>query len=120
MNVATKRVDDGPLYSRIVTDIRGRLLSSGEIGRLTGVTERQVYRWGTGDSRPDGEARARLLELSYIVQQLREIYTDDGTEIWLHGPNRSFQGRKPIELLEAGDFRSVLLEIERLAEGIPT
>jgi uncharacterized protein (DUF2384 family) len=119
MTATTRRVDEGPLYARIVGDMRGRLLTSSEIGRLTGVSERQVYRWGTGDSRPEGDARARLLELNYIVLQLREIYTDDGAEIWLHGPNRRFQGRKPIDLLGEGDFSSVLLEIERLAEGIP-
>jgi uncharacterized protein (DUF2384 family) len=115
-----RKLDDGPLYLRIVGDLRGRLLSSLEIGRLTGVTERQVYRWSTGSSRPEGESRTRLLELNYLVQLLREIYTDEGAEIWIHGPNRTFGGKRPIELLESGNFRSVLLEIERLGEGIPS
>lgn len=106
-------------YPKLVEDLRGRLLSSQEIGALTGVSERQVHRWITGESRPDGSSRTRLLELNYVIQLLREVYTEDGAEIWLHGPNRILGGAKPIDLLANGDYQSVLVEIQRLTEGIP-
>jgi uncharacterized protein (DUF2384 family) len=107
------------LYPRLVGELRGRLLSSQEIGRLTGVSERQVHRWISGDSKPDGPSRTRLLELNYVIQLLREVYTEEGAEIWLHGPNRNLGGQKPVDLLAGSDYQSVLIEIERLTEGIP-
>jgi hypothetical protein len=51
------------------------------------------------------------------VDQLNEVYTPEGVEIWLRGRNRSLDGRKPIDLLRAGDFETVLYAIERLKTG---
>lgn len=107
----------GEIYPSIVAQIRGKVLSGAELGRLTGVSERQVHRWISGASRPDGSSRTRLLEVNYVIQALRDVYTEDGVEVWLHGPNRNFGGRKPIEMLEEGDFAEVLQEIERLTVG---
>jgi uncharacterized protein (DUF2384 family) len=105
------------MYAKIVDDLRGGMLSTAEIGVLTRVSERQVQRWASGTSRPDGESRTRLLEVKYVVDLLREVYTDEGAEIWLHGRNRSLGGARPIELLSAGNFDVVLEAIERLRVG---
>lgn len=105
------------MYPRVVGELRGSALSSAEIGSLTGVSERQVQRWASGASRPDGDSRTRLLELKYVVDQLREVYTEDGVEIWLHGRNRGLGGQRPVALLEAGQFDLVLEAIERLRTG---
>ena len=105
------------MYPRVVGELRGGALSTAEIGVLTGVSERQVQRWAAGSSRPDGDSRARLLELKYVVDQLREVYTEDGVEIWLHGRNRGLAGQRPLALLEAGEFGVVLEAIERLHTG---
>lgn len=105
------------MYPRVVSELRGGALSTSEIGTLTGVSERQVQRWASGTSRPEGDSRTRLLELKYIVDQLRDVYTEDGVEIWLHGRNRGLGGQRPIELLEARRFDVVLEAIERLHMG---
>ena len=105
------------MYPRVVGELRGSALSTAEIGILTGVSERQVQRWASGASRPEGESRSRLLELKYVVDQLREVYTEDGVEIWLHGRNRGLNGERPIGLLETGQFDVVLEAIERLRVG---
>jgi uncharacterized protein (DUF2384 family) len=105
------------MYAKIVDDLRGGMLSTAELGVLTRVSERQVQRWASGTSRPDGETRTRLLEVKYVVDLLREVYTDEGAEIWLHGRNRSLGGARPIELLSAGSFDVVLEAIERLRIG---
>ncbi len=97
--------------------MRGSALSTAEIGTLTGVSERQVQRWASGTSRPEVDSRSRLLELKYVVDQLRDVYTEDGVEIWLHGRNRGLGGQRPITLLEAGQFDVVLEAIERLHTG---
>ncbi|HVB26691.1 MAG TPA: antitoxin Xre/MbcA/ParS toxin-binding domain-containing protein [Mycobacteriales bacterium] len=105
------------LYSRVVVRLREGGLTAQEVAHLTGVSERQVHRWSTGASRPEGDARHRLLEVNYVVEQLREIYTDEGVEIWLHGRNKALDGRRPIQLLQSGEFEPVLAIIEALNEG---
>lgn len=105
------------VYSRVVTGLRGGGLTAGEVASLTGVSERQVHRWSSGTSKPEGDARHRLLEINYVMEQLREIYTDEGVEIWLHGRNRALGGERPIDLLRAGDFEPVLTLIESMNEG---
>lgn len=105
------------MYTQVVGDLRGSALSTAEIGKLTGVSERQVQRWASGVSRPEGDSRTRLLELKYVIDLLREIYTDEGVEIWLHGRNRGLGGARPIELLQSGEFDIVLEAIERLRVG---
>ena len=105
------------IYAQVVADLRSSALSSAEIGTLTGVTERQVQRWASGASRPEGGSRDRLLELRYIVEELREVYTDEGVEIWLHGRNRGLEGQRPLDLLEDGKFVLVLEAITRLRVG---
>ena len=67
---------------------------------------------------PRGAAtRDRLLEVHYLVRLLREVYTREGAEIWLHGRKRSLDGQRPIDLLLQGDFRTVLQAVERLRTG---
>ena len=105
------------LYTRVVGRLRQGGLTAQEVAELTGVSERQVHRWSSGTSKPDGDARHRLLEVNYVVEQLRDIYTDEGVEIWLHGRNRLLNSRRPIDLLREGDFEPVLKLIEAFNEG---
>lgn len=105
------------LYARIVEDVRDAVLTTAEVAQIAGVDERQVYNWAAGTSRPKGEKRDRLLEIHYIVQALREVYTREGTDIWIHARNRSLTGQRPIDLLIDGDFQPVLFAVERLRTG---
>lgn len=105
------------LYARIVEDVRDAALTTAEVAQIVQVDERQVYNWAAGSSRPKGTNRDRLLEIHYIVQALRDVYTREGTDIWVHARNRSLSGQRPIDLLIAGDFQPVLLAVERLRTG---
>jgi len=105
------------MYPKIVGELRGRLFSAAELAVVTGVSERQIQRWASGASRPDGDNRTKLLEMHYVVEQLRDVFTDEGVEIWLHGRNRSLAGQRPITLLEAGQIDEVLQVIEQLHTG---
>lgn len=104
------------LYTRVVADAR-RALSTAEIGGVTGVSERSVQNWATGKSTPDGSARDRLLELKFLVEELSDVFEDEGIEIWLHSRQRSLDGKTPLELMRLGDFSTVLEAVERLAGG---
>jgi uncharacterized protein (DUF2384 family) len=105
------------LYARVVDDVRDGGLSTGDVARVVGVAERQVRNWTSGGNATSGRNRDRLLELHYVTRQLRDIYTREGAEIWLHGRKRSLDGRRPIDLLAAGAYDEVLDAIERLAAG---
>jgi hypothetical protein len=108
---------DEALFSRIVENVRQAALTTAEIAAIVGVDERQVYNWASRASKPRGQNKDRLLEVKYIVEALGEIYTPEGIDIWLHGRNRSLRGEKPIDLLTAGDFKTVIAAIDRLKTG---
>ena len=92
-------------------------MTAAELAEIVGVRERQVQHWSSGAHKPQGEARDRLLEVHYIVDELEQVYKPEGIDIWLHGRNRSLSGQRPIDLLRAGEFRTVLDAIERLKTG---
>jgi len=52
-----------------------------------------------------------------VAQQLRDVYSRERSEIWLHGRKRSLAGRRPIDLLAKGAYQEVLDAIERLNAG---
>lgn len=105
------------LYSRMVDELRDSGLSTGDVARVVGVAERQVRNWTAGGNTPSGRNRDRLLELHYVARQLRDVYTREGAEIWLHGRKRSLAGRRPIDLLAEGAYDEVLDAVERLHAG---
>lgn len=104
-------------YARIVEDLRETALTAAEVASIAGVKERQVQHWVAGTHRPTGAKRDRLLELAYIVDRLRDVYRPEGIDIWIHGRNRDLGGERPIDLLERGDFATVLNAVERLETG---
>lgn len=106
-----------PAYARIVDEARDGGLSAADVARLVGVAERQVRNWNSGEHAPSGGNRDRLLEVHYVAQQLRDVYTREGAEIWLHGRKRSLGGRRPIDLLAEGEYDIVLDAVERLRSG---
>ena len=61
--------------------------------------------WTSGGNTPSGRNRDRLLELHYVTQALRDIYTREGAEISLHGRKRSLAGRRPVDLLARAPTR---------------
>ena len=95
----------------------GGVSTNAELAKITGVKARQVQHWAAGTHRPQGEAKDRLLELHYILERLRDVYTAEGADIWIHGRNRDLGGEKPIDLLAAGQFERVLAAVERLSAG---
>jgi uncharacterized protein (DUF2384 family) len=107
---------ESPVYRRVVADAN-RALSLVEIGKVAGVGERAVQKWAQGASKPEGRSRDRLLELKYVIEELSDVYTDEGIDIWLHAPQRALGGQRPLDLLKDGRFEAVLEVVERLAGG---
>ena len=105
------------LYAHIVENLRDHALTSQELADLIGVNTRQVSNWASGHNIPKGARRDRLLEIDYIVKLLRDVYTREGAEIWLHGRKRSLDGERPIDLMREGKFQTVVAAVERLRHG---
>lgn len=103
-------------YSQVVGAIRSALTAA-ELAEIVGVGERQVHHWSSGSHRPQADTRDRLLEVYYLVNQLSDLYTPEGIDIWLHARNRGLDTRRPIDLLRENDFGTVLDAIERLRTG---
>lgn len=102
-------------YRDVVARVR-RVLSLAEIGQVTGVTERSVQHWSQG-ARLAGASRDRLMDLHYVIDELSDVYTDEGIEVWLHTRQRALRARTPVQVLAEGDVEAVLALVERLAGG---
>lgn len=93
-------------------------LDRADLAGLVGTNPRTVARWLTEDSEPRTEARRRLLEILAVLESLSAVLHPQAAHDWLFSPNVLIERRKPIDLLAAGDWRTVLGLIDALAEGI--
>ncbi|MQA73753.1 MAG: DUF2384 domain-containing protein [Solirubrobacterales bacterium] len=116
MTVTTTQTQGEGVYARLVAELR-EVLTAREIAGASGVAERQVHHWRAGETRPRGEARERLLELHYVLEGLRDVYTPEGIEVFWHGRNRDLEGRRPIDLAQAGEFERLVELVGRLRDS---
>jgi putative toxin-antitoxin system antitoxin component (TIGR02293 family) len=93
-------------------------LDQADLAGLVGTNPRTVARWLTEQTEPRTEARRKLLEILAVLESLSSVLEPQAAHDWLYSPNSLIQHRKPIELLEAGDWRTVLGLIDALAEGV--
>ncbi|HST47938.1 antitoxin Xre/MbcA/ParS toxin-binding domain-containing protein [Jatrophihabitans sp.] len=114
---STPRSNEGPTYPRIVEEVTDSGVTQAELGQAVGASLRTVQNWASGATAPAGVRAQRLLDIQYIVRELRVTYTDEGVRIWLHSRNRNLGRRRPIDLLTAGDVETVLEEAEHIARS---
>src|SRR4051794_30880892 len=84
-------------YLRIVDEITRSGLTQAELSHAVGASLRTVQNWATGNAMPAGAKVRRLLDVQYIVRELREVYTEEGVQIWLHARNRNLDSQRPID-----------------------
>jgi putative toxin-antitoxin system antitoxin component (TIGR02293 family) len=114
---AVRQTQGGTAYRRVVEEVRRGGVRVADIAEVTGTSERTVQNWASGTHRPEGDRSERLLELKYVVEQLADVYDDEGIEIWLHTRQKALDARRPLDLLRDGQFEHVLELITRLAGG---
>lgn len=105
-------------YLRIVAEVTDAGFTQAELGKAVGASARTVQNWAGGHTVPVGVKMRRLLDLQYIVTELRTAYTDEGIRIWLNARNRNLDRQRPIDLLTTGEFDRVLREAERVGGGM--
>jgi transcriptional regulator with XRE-family HTH domain len=102
---------------RIVDDVTSSVITQTELASAVGASVRTVQNWTRGGS-PRGATAHRLLDVQHLVNELREVYTDEGIQIWLRSRNRNLGGRRPIELLADDHIDLVLQEVDRVVGGM--
>lgn len=93
-------------------------LSQDDVGEIVGTSGRTVARWSKGDSKPQGDARKRLLELRYVAEAAAEVIEPEDINLWMFEPNKRLDGDTPALRIRRGDYKSVLALIEALADGV--
>ncbi|MHB1066924.1 MAG: MbcA/ParS/Xre antitoxin family protein [Candidatus Nanopelagicales bacterium] len=105
-------------FMRLVDDVTDSVITQSEFAAAVGASERTVQNWSRGQTRPRGDAANRVLDLVHLVSELREVYTDEGIQIWLKSRNRNLHSQRPIDLLAAGEIDEVLDEVQRVIGGM--
>lgn len=101
------------LEEMLATDI----VDAPDVGRVLGTSSRSVTRWVEGASPRRGNEE-RLLELKAVVDVLRQVMRDEPARLWLRSPVPALDYRKPIELVERGEYRLVIGAILSIGEGV--
>jgi hypothetical protein len=90
----------------VVHALRQFGLTQAAIALATSASARSVRNWQrTSAIRPQAEDRLR--DLREIALLLQETLTRRGVGQWLRARNRLLGGRRPLEVLAAGDTRAV-------------
>lgn len=65
------------------------------------------------------ESRSEVLrDRAKVIEALNDLYRPEAHELWLGSPNLMLDGRKPHDLIEAGEAERVLDLISALCEGV--
>jgi len=105
-------------YLRIVESVTARALTQQQLAAAVGASVRSVQIWAQGDATPSGVRARRLLDVRHLVDELSEVYTDEGVPIWLNSRNRNLDHQRPIDLLAEGRYEEVLTEARHLSGGM--
>jgi uncharacterized protein (DUF2384 family) len=108
----------GLSFVRVLEDVTDAGITQAELGRAVGASLRTVQNWAAAATVPAGIKAQRLIDMQYIVRELRSVYTDEGVRIWLNSRNYNLDRRRPIDLLTEGKVEQVLDEAERVAQAM--
>jgi uncharacterized protein (DUF2384 family) len=114
----TERDRGNVTYMRIVDDVTHSVITQAELASAVGASLRTVQNWTRGGTTPRGTTATRLMDVQHIVSELREVYTDEGIQIWLRSRNRNLGGRRPIDLLAEDQVEVVVDEVQRVGGGM--
>lgn len=96
----------------------GNVVDTADLARVTDSTPRSVIRWKAQAAAPRRAAEERLLELSGVVDLVREIMRDDAARVWMHSPNPDLASDEPLDLVAQGQSQQVVDLLLSLGEGV--
>jgi len=90
-----------------------------ELARAMGTSDRTVMRWLADETYPQHDARAKLDELTTLVQRLDESFkTPQGPAMWLRARSGYFGDLAPLDALLSGRIDAVDAALEALDAGV--
>ncbi|MGH7813076.1 MAG: helix-turn-helix domain-containing protein [Candidatus Binataceae bacterium] len=108
-----RAVEAGQVVRRLREDCG---LTQSAIATATGTSVKSVRHWErTSAIRPSNDERLR--ELREIALVLKETLTPRGVSQWLSARNRILGGRRPVEVMAAGDAKAVLRAAAAYVDG---
>lgn len=105
----------GSPFARTVREIQASALTQKEIARIVRANPRTVQNWSAGVTKPNADARDRLLELKFLCDRLRDFLTVDAVEIFWHSRSQWLDDERPIDVLGRGEFDLVRQAISAMA-----
>ncbi len=115
---ASRPTDGGLTYLRVVDEVTQSGITQAELGAAVGASVRTVQNWAAGVNPPRGRAAAKLLDVRSIIDLLKDSYSEEGIDIWLHSRNRNLDMERPVDLLTTGRIEAVLDEARWVAGGM--
>lgn len=107
-----RNADSGRLDARRIAGATG--LSLAALARASGISQQAL------SATPDSPGAQRgLLPIARLSELLDEVFTPEEKRVWLRTPNDRFDGRTPLQAIEAGDAELVALSVESALEGQP-
>jgi transcriptional regulator with XRE-family HTH domain len=101
--------------ARILDDLRERGgLQNKDIANIVDVSTATVSRWSQGKATPELRTQTVISDLRYVVERLRDFYTQDETRLWLHTRHPLLEGERAIDLIYNNRTEEVIAVIERL------
>ena len=92
-------------------------LKGADVANIAAVSPATVSRWTSGKALPHPRTQLVISDLRYVVDRLAEFYTPEETRMWLYSRHRLLDGKRPIDLIQAGASEDVLALIESLDHG---
>jgi len=112
--VSTSRLSES--LTDTMTTLR---ITSTELARAVGASDRTLARWMADETYPQHESRRKLSELEDLAHRLSESFSSpDAIADWLHAESGYFGGLRPIDALRCGRIDAVDAALESILSGI--
>ncbi len=100
-------------------ELRDRLgMARQMFGRMVNVAERTIAKVESGNDSADKLIRP-YNEVYRLWQALRELVDPESLGLWFQTPNESFDGMKPLEIIERGEMDRLWDMVFELQTGMP-
>jgi len=103
---------------RIEEIAKGMDVSRAKLAQIIDISERNLARWITGETKPRGHRDSLLQRLKSLYYLLTRAFKEETIPKYLREPNPALGGRTPLSVLQAGDFNSIEADLQQLIEGV--
>jgi hypothetical protein len=107
-NLIARKIDS----IKMIGGLRAR-----DLALFLDTTPQTISRWTHGKVEPQQTHLDRLLELEWLVGQLREFYEPKEARLWLYTKHKLLNGDSPADRLQKGEINSVLALISQLKDS---